>query len=153
MYVLIFYISELKLDHYRGNYFKFTRALKQKNREKEKEWNKIEKRIKEMQKKGTPKKEVIKFKETCGVSKPEKEYIVNIDFGEPNNLSGSILTINNVSFSYDGKKEIIKNVDFGMDLDSRITIVGPNGAGKSTLINLLVSNLNPTNGSVLEIII
>jgi ATP-binding cassette subfamily F protein 1 len=144
----ILHISEMKLDHYRGNYYKFTRALKQKNREREKEWNKIEKRIKEMQKKGTPKKDVQTFKDTCGVLKPEKDYIVNINFGKPNALSIPVLTINDISFSYDGKKDILKNVDFGMDLDSRITIVGPNGAGKSTFINLLVGNLNPTNGSV-----
>ena len=101
-----------------------------------------------MQKKGTPKKEVQKFKDTCGVTKPEKEYIVNINFGEPNNLSIPILTIDDVSFSYDGKKDILKNVNFGMDLDSRITIVGPNGAGKSTFINLVVGNNKPNNGSV-----
>ena len=142
------HISDLKIDHYRGNYYKFTRGLKQKNREKEKEWEKIERRIKEMQKKGTPKKEVQKFKDTCGISKPEREYIVNINFGNPSNLSGTILTISNMSFSYDGTNQILNNVDFGMDLDSRITVVGPNGAGKSTFINLLVGNLTSTSGSV-----
>ena len=144
----ILHISNFKIDHYRGNYYKFTRALEQKNREKEKEWDKIEKRIKEMQKKGTPKKEVQKFKDTCGVTKPEKDYVVNINFGNPTNLSGTILTISNMSFSYDDCNQILKNVDFGMDLESRITIVGPNGAGKSTFINLLVGNLSPTSGSV-----
>jgi ATP-binding cassette subfamily F protein 1 len=144
----ILHISNLKIDHYRGNYYKFTRALKQKNREKEKEWDKIEKRIKEMQKKGTPKKEVQKFKNTCGATKPEREYVVNINFGDPTNLSGTILTISNVLFSYDDNKQILKDVDFGMDLESRVTIVGPNGAGKSTFINLLVGNLTPTSGSV-----
>ena len=101
-----------------------------------------------MQKKGTPKKEVQKFKDTCGITKPEKDYIVNINFGQPNNLSIPILTIDDVSFSYDGKKDILKNVNFGMDLDSRITIVGPNGAGKSTFINLVVGNNKPNNGTV-----
>jgi len=142
------HISDFKIDHYRGNYYKFTRALKQKNREKEKSWEKIERRIKEMQKKGTPKKEVQKFKDTCGISKPEREYVVNVNFGNPSNLSGTILTISNMSFSYDGTNQILNNVDFGMDLDSRITIVGPNGAGKSTFINLLVGNLTPISGSV-----
>ena len=142
------HISDLKLDHYRGNYYKFTRALKQKMREKEKEWEKIERRIKEMQKKGTPKKEVQTFQDTCGITKPGKDYVVNINFGSPSNLSGTILTINNMSFSYDGNKKILNNIDFGMDLDSRITIVGPNGTGKSTFINLLVGNLKPTTGTV-----
>ena len=43
---------------------------------------------------------------------------------------------------------ILEKVDFGIDLDSRITIVGPNGAGKSTFINLIVGNLKPKKGYI-----
>lgn len=32
---------------------------------------------------------------------------------------------------------IYKNVEFGVDLESRIALVGPNGAGKSTLLKLI----------------
>lgn len=32
---------------------------------------------------------------------------------------------------------IYKNLDFGIDLDTRIALVGPNGAGKSTLLKLI----------------
>ena len=32
---------------------------------------------------------------------------------------------------------IYKNLEFGIDLDSRVALVGPNGAGKSTLLKLL----------------
>ena len=144
----ILHISELKIDHYRGNYFKFQKALKQKNKEKINEWDKVERKIKIMKKKGTSKKEIQKFKDKCGFSQPEKEYLVNINFGNPTNLSGTILSIDNVSFSYNENKPILNKVDFGMDLNSRITIVGPNGSGKSTFINLLVGNLNPKSGTV-----
>ena len=33
-------------------------------------------------------------------------------------------------------------------MDSRITIVGPNGVGKSTLVNLLLGDLEATEGTV-----
>ena len=36
----ILHLSEMKINHYRGNYFKFTKALKQKLREKEKRMGK-----------------------------------------------------------------------------------------------------------------
>ena len=38
-----------------------------------------------------------------------------------------------------GKKEdlLYKNLEFGVDCDSRIALVGPNGAGKSTLLKLV----------------
>ncbi|KAJ1425907.1 P-loop containing nucleoside triphosphate hydrolase [Sesbania bispinosa] len=42
-----------------------------------------------------------------------------------------------VSFGYTPDNLIYKNIDFGVDLDSRIALVGPNGAGKSTLLKLM----------------
>ena len=39
-------------------------------------------------------------------------------------------------------------VDFGVDLDSRVALVGPNGAGKSTLLKLMVGKLEPLDGMV-----
>ncbi|CBI17163.3 unnamed protein product, partial [Vitis vinifera] len=40
------------------------------------------------------------------------------------------------------------NIDFGVDLDSRIALVGPNGAGKSTLLKLMTGDLFPIDGMV-----
>jgi ATP-binding cassette subfamily F protein 2 len=35
-----------------------------------------------------------------------------------------------VAFGYSADKVLYKDVDLGVDLDSRVAIVGPNGAGK-----------------------
>ena len=43
---------------------------------------------------------------------------------------------------------LLMQVDFGVDLDSRVALVGPNGAGKSTLLKLMVGNLEPLDGMV-----
>jgi len=32
---------------------------------------------------------------------------------------------------------LYSNVNFGVDLDSRVALVGPNGAGKTTLVKLM----------------
>jgi ATP-binding cassette subfamily F protein 2 len=55
-----------------------------------------------------------------------------------------------MSFSYSGKKEdlIYKNLEYGVDTESRIALVGPNGAGKSTLLKLMAGSLHPTSGSI-----
>ena len=37
---------------------------------------------------------------------------------------------------------IYKNLDFGVDLDTRVALVGPNGAGKSTLLKLIVGDVS-----------
>merc|ERR1712210_425843 len=47
-----------------------------------------------------------------------------------------------------GTPWIYKNLEFGMDLDTRLALVGPNGAGKSTLIKLIYGTEVPTEGMV-----
>merc|ERR1712183_1081110 len=43
---------------------------------------------------------------------------------------------------------IYKNLEFGVDLDTRLALVGPNGAGKSTLLKLIYGDLTPSEGMV-----
>jgi ATP-binding cassette subfamily F protein 2 len=57
--------------------------------------------------------------------------------------------VQNVSFRYNDETPwIYKNLEFGMDLDTRLALVGPNGAGKSTLIKLIYGTEVPTEGMV-----
>jgi len=65
-------------------------------------------------------------------------------------LPPPVCAFTEVSFSYSGKKEdyLYKNLDFGIDMDSRIALVGPNGAGKSTLLKLMRNEIEPCEGSV-----
>lgn len=54
--------------------------------------------------------------------------------------------LQNVSFRYnDSSPWIYKNLEFGIDLDSRVALVGPNGAGKSTLLKLLYGDVSMMN--------
>lgn len=51
--------------------------------------------------------------------------------------------LQNVSFRYnDHSPWIYKNLEFGIDLDSRVALVGPNGAGKSTLLKMLYGEVS-----------
>ena len=60
-----------------------------------------------------------------------------------------VIMVQNVSFRYSPDTPYIyKNLDFGIDLDTRLALVGPNGAGKSTLLKLLCNELAPTEGIV-----
>jgi len=60
-----------------------------------------------------------------------------------------VIMVQNVSFRYnDETPHIYKNLEFGMDLDTRLALVGPNGAGKSTLLKLIYGDLIPTEGMV-----
>ncbi|KAI9541900.1 ATP-binding cassette sub- F member 1, partial [Dissostichus eleginoides] len=79
--------------------------------------------------------------------KRPKEYTVKFTFPNPPPLSPPILGLHCVDFGYENKP-LFKNVDFGIDMESRICIVGPNGVGKSTLLLLLTGKLQPTKGEM-----
>ncbi|KAA0719331.1 ATP-binding cassette sub-family F member 2 [Triplophysa tibetana] len=60
-----------------------------------------------------------------------------------------VIMVQNVSFRYSEDTPFIyNNLEFGIDLDSRVALVGPNGAGKSTLLKLLTGELLPSDGMI-----
>ena len=59
------------------------------------------------------------------------------------------VSFENVSFSYDGVKKVLRNVNFNAHPGQSIAIVGPTGAGKTTIVNLLSRFYNIEDGKVL----
>jgi len=53
-----------------------------------------------------------------------------------------------MSFSYNKDKEILKNLTFKIDKQSKVAIVGPSGSGKSTLANLIAGFYEPSSGDM-----
>ena len=62
-------------------------------------------------------------------------------------LKGEI-AFENVSFSYDGENEVLKNITFQSPAGSVTALVGSSGSGKTTLAGLAASFLNPDKGTV-----
>lgn len=56
------------------------------------------------------------------------------------------LEATNVTFSYDGKRTIIKNLSFDVKKGQKVAFVGPTGCGKTTVINLLMRFFDPQEG-------
>ena len=63
------------------------------------------------------------------------------------NVKGS-LEINNLYFSYNPDRELLKNVNINVEPGKTVAIVGPTGCGKTTLINLLMRFYDPNNGTI-----
>ncbi|MDR0914836.1 MAG: ABC transporter ATP-binding protein [Oscillospiraceae bacterium] len=61
----------------------------------------------------------------------------------------SLLELNNISYNYDGKKNVIKNVNYSFDKGKVYAITGRSGAGKTTLLSLLSGLTAPTQGEIL----
>ncbi|KAF7481248.1 Hypothetical predicted protein [Marmota monax] len=165
----IIHLDAQRLHYYRGNYMTFKKMYQQKQKELLKQYEKQEKKLKELKAGGKSTKQAEKqtkealtrkqqkcrrknqdeeSQEAPELLKRPKEYTVRFTFPNPPPLSPPVLGLHGVTFGYEGQKPLFKNLDFGIDMDSRICIVGPNGVGKSTLLLLLTGKLTPTHGEM-----
>lgn len=58
------------------------------------------------------------------------------------------LRLENVTFSYDGKRDVLKKVSLVVPKAGMISIVGESGCGKSTIVNMLLGAYRPKDGAV-----
>ena len=60
-----------------------------------------------------------------------------------------LVEMENVSFAYDTRKEVLHDVSFRSEPGTVTALVGPSGAGKSTIIGLIAAFYVPSSGRVL----
>jgi energy-coupling factor transport system ATP-binding protein len=65
------------------------------------------------------------------------------------NTCESILKMENISFSYDGLRPVLEDIDIDIKEGEMVSIVGKNGAGKSTLSKLLCGFEREDRGRIL----
>lgn len=58
------------------------------------------------------------------------------------------IRFNNVTYSYNDKKLILKEANFSVRANSKVTIMGQNGAGKSTIFKLITGVEKPVAGNI-----
>ncbi|MGO4531778.1 ATP-binding cassette domain-containing protein [Paenibacillus sp. 2TAF8] len=58
------------------------------------------------------------------------------------------ISVRQLTFSYDGEQDVLKNINFDVERGAKVAIVGANGSGKSTLMLMLAGLLKPDQGSV-----
>jgi len=168
----IMHLDQCKLWYYKGNYSMFKKMVVQKTRERVKDYEKQERRMKELKNSGVMSKkkaeaktkELLTRKQLKGQTKLQqknddeqgltellekpREYTVKFRFPETSTLQPPILGLYDASFNYPDQPPLFKNVEFGLDMDSRIAIVGPNGVGKSTFLGMLMGDLEATSGEM-----
>lgn len=59
-----------------------------------------------------------------------------------------IISISNLSKTYDGGHQALKDVNLDIEAGEILALLGPNGAGKTTLISIICGLVSPTSGTV-----
>ena len=59
------------------------------------------------------------------------------------------IKVKDVTFSYDGKRDVLKHASMNFGSTGMCAIVGESGSGKSTVVNLLLGAYHPQQGSIL----
>jgi ATP-binding cassette subfamily F protein 2 len=160
----IIHLFQKKLIYYSGNYDTFVRTRLELLENQAKRFNWEQAQIKHMKEyvarfgHGSAKlarqaqsKEKTMAKMVAGglTEKVSLETTKQFYFFEPDNIPPPVIMVQHVSFRYSDKTmQIYKNLEFGVDLDTRVALVGPNGAGKSTLLKLLSADIEPTDGMI-----
>ena len=67
---------------------------------------------------------------------------------QPEEVQGRV-EFRHVSFSYDPKQPLIRDLSFTAEPGQTITLVGPTGAGKTTIVNLLIGFYDISAGEIL----
>jgi ABC-type multidrug transport system fused ATPase/permease subunit len=56
--------------------------------------------------------------------------------------------VRDLSFSYDGRRRVLRNVDLDVYPGESVALIGSSGAGKSTMVDVLLGLLDPVGGEV-----
>jgi ATP-binding cassette, subfamily B, multidrug efflux pump len=68
---------------------------------------------------------------------------------EDDKINDGKIEFKDVSFSYDGKRDVLKNISFAVKPGETIAFVGHTGSGKSSIINLLMRFYEFERGEIL----
>ncbi|AYC30789.1 ABC transporter ATP-binding protein [Paenisporosarcina cavernae] len=63
-------------------------------------------------------------------------------------ITNAEIEFRNVTFSYDGKQDVLKNISFTAKPGETVALVGHTGSGKSSIINLLMRFYEFTHGDI-----
>jgi iron complex transport system ATP-binding protein len=66
---------------------------------------------------------------------------------QPDELDDLVVQLNGVGVRR-GRNELLRDLDWSVELDERWVVLGPNGAGKTTLLRLAAAELHPSKGTV-----
>ncbi|KAF7514270.1 ABC transporter ATP-binding protein arb1 [Endocarpon pusillum] len=157
-------MRQKKLMYYGGNYDSYIKTRSEQEVNQQKAYLKQQEEIAHIKKfiasagtyanlvrQAKSRQKILDKMEADGFIQPvAQDRVFTFRFADVEKLPPPVLSFDNVTFSYSGKREdnLYENLDLGVDMDSRTALVGPNGVGKSTLLRIMTGKLSPTGGVV-----
>ena len=157
-------MRQKKLMYYGGNYDSYIKTRSEQETNQQKAYVKQQDEIQHIKKfiasagtyanlvrQAKSRQKILDKMEADGFIQPVvQDRVFTFRFADVEKLPPPVLSFDDVTFGYSGKKEdnLYENIDLGFDMDSRSALVGPNGVGKSTLLRLMTGKLSPGGGVV-----
>ncbi|RHX97244.1 hypothetical protein DYB28_013479 [Aphanomyces astaci] len=152
-----------KLEYYSGNYDTYVKTKEEKEENQMKKYAWEQDQIKHMKdyiarfghgsaklarQAQSKEKTLAKMVREGLTEKVVKEVEGDFKFPNPERLPPPVLMFQDLAFGYPNCPLLYKDVEMGLDMDSRVALVGANGSGKTTLLNLITGQLMPVHGNV-----
>jgi len=153
----IYHYQDAKLTYYKGNYDEYDRKRSEVIMQRRKESANQKDKMEHVQKfidrfRANAKRASMVQSRIKALNKMElieeilEDPTIVFRFPDPEELAPPLLKIEDGSFGYSPEKPLLKGIEFGVTMESRIAIVGSNGCGKTTLLNLLLGELELNEG-------
>ncbi|XP_056104354.1 LOW QUALITY PROTEIN: ATP-binding cassette, sub-family F, member 2b [Rhinichthys klamathensis goyatoka] len=161
----IIHLHQRKLKYYTGNYDQYVKTREELEENQMKRYNWEQDQIAHMKsyiarfghgsaklarRAQSKEKTLQKMVASCLTTRVVNDKSLSFYFPPCGKIQPPVIMVQNVSFRCSDTTPhfIYKNLECGIDLDTRVALVGPNGAGKSTLLKLLMGELLPTDGMI-----
>jgi ATP-binding cassette subfamily F protein 2 len=157
-------MRQKKLMYYGGNYDSYLKTRSEQETNQQKAYLKQQEEIQHIKKfiasagtyanlvrQAKSRQKILDKMEADGFIQPvHQDRVFTFRFADVEKLPPPVLSFDDVTFGYSGKKEdnLYEHLDLGVDMDSRTALVGPNGVGKSTLLRLMTGKLSSLEGVV-----
>lgn len=82
------------------------------------------------------------------ILKFNSEFEPEEDIGELELAKINYIELKNIKFSYNGEKQILKNINLRVKEEEKVAIIGRTGSGKTTLVNLLCRFYDLKDGQI-----